>query len=269
MVFIRRNGARQWGRPPYEANNKYIIVTLPFGGEFVGMPTTFYVSGETLVYDCVKVDEFKFKFINDDDDLRTWASKCLKVGRELDIYVELLPGEGKATEDRAKGKGKGKATEDMTKCKGTEDRGEGLAIEVRAKGKGKGKAKATEDRGESEVSDEDDDNVIGNKILSNDDDEGDNEVEDVIEGDNEDGTEHRKTNEEGMREGHNEVNGGVEDRDEVRGDDERGEVRGDNEKGERKDVGGDSSEIECEVDRENDVIAGDAHDFDEHMVSDE
>ncbi|KAL8539774.1 hypothetical protein ACS0TY_001397 [Phlomoides rotata] len=253
MVFIRRKDVRHWERPPYEANSKYITMTLHFGGEFVGMPTTFYVGGETLVYDWVKADEFRFKFIIDDDDLRTWASKCLKVGRELPIYVELLPGEGKATEDRAKGKGKTKATEDR----------------VKGKGKGKAKTKATEVRGESEVSDEDyesfedDDNVVGNEILSND--EGDNEVKDVIERDNEDGTEH----EEGMREEQNERNGGVEDSDEARGDDERDEVRGDDEKGEGRDVGGDSSESECEVDRENDVIAGDAHDFDEHRVSDE
>ncbi|KAL8481574.1 hypothetical protein ACS0TY_027907 [Phlomoides rotata] len=217
MVFIRRKDARQWERPPYAANSNYITVTLHFGGKFVGTPNSFYVDGDTVVYDWVKVDEFRvrdldewstnagFKFVIDDDDLRTWASKCLKVGRQLSIYVELLPGQ--SSEDDL-------PTED---CETFED----------------------------------DEYVIGNEILSSEDDdeifekEVDGDIEDVLVGGNEVGTEGV------MRRG------------------VRDQIRGDEERGKRPDVGGDSSESECEVDKEIDVVAGDVHDFEEQRVSDE
>ncbi|KAL8511684.1 hypothetical protein ACS0TY_018199 [Phlomoides rotata] len=209
------------------------------------MPNSFYVDGDTLVYDWVKVDEFRvrdldewstnagvkgmhffylrvinlqFKFIIDDDDLRTWASKCLKVGKQLSIYVELLPGE-------SRNKGKGKSSED------------GLP---------------TEDC----ESFEDDEYVIRNEILSSEDDdeifekEVDGDIEDVLVGENEAGTEGVNNYEEGMNVGQMWV------------------VMGDEERGKGPNLGGDSSESECEVDKENDVVAGDVHDFEEQRVFD-
>ncbi|KAL8537357.1 hypothetical protein ACS0TY_012489 [Phlomoides rotata] len=110
--------ATQIDVPGVDPNSKNLTLTLYYGGTFKNKPLTEYVGGDTLVFDFVKADQlnfveleqycrkvgvkgqgqkryylrlqdYNFKLLIDDDDIKTWANRYL-AHRELHIYVDFV-----------------------------------------------------------------------------------------------------------------------------------------------------------------------------------